>query len=74
VDLDEIPLIGVARAAYVLYRLDTDYKWQPWSNVWIEYRIARDLTGKVLGVEKVLKGRGPVPPSGPGSLVDVRVG
>jgi hypothetical protein len=28
VDLDEIPLIGVARAAYNMYRLDTDYKWQ----------------------------------------------
>jgi hypothetical protein len=27
-DIDEVPLIGVARAAFNMYRLDTDYKWQ----------------------------------------------
>ena len=27
-DLDEIPLVGVARCAFNMYRLDTDYKWQ----------------------------------------------
>jgi hypothetical protein len=26
--IDEIPLIGVARCAFNMYRLDTDYKWQ----------------------------------------------
>ena len=27
-DVDEIPLMGVARAAFTMFRLDADYKWQ----------------------------------------------
>jgi hypothetical protein len=28
VDLDEIPLMGVTRCSFTMYRLDADYKWQ----------------------------------------------